>query len=154
MIYDDCVHVEHYRTYVKLVDLIYIKFFFRQLITYLKHCFVCYFIKLKNTNFTKNWCRFRQRRCRTISSSLISLSNFRFNFMNLIRWCSSSTNTLKKYFDFKKVNLYNQKMNKFFLTFCKQTIETCQIKSFLIKIKSSCLNFEKRFSIVYASNCW
>ena len=27
MIYNDCVHVEHYRTYVKFVDLIYIKIF-------------------------------------------------------------------------------------------------------------------------------
>ena len=43
MIHDDCVHVEYHRTYVKFVDLIYIKKFFRQLTTYLKHCFVCQF---------------------------------------------------------------------------------------------------------------
>ena len=51
MIHDDCVYVEHHRTYVKLIDLIYIKRFFRQLITYLKHCFVCQFHQIKKHKF-------------------------------------------------------------------------------------------------------
>ena len=52
MIYNDCVYVNHYRTYVKLIDLIYIKQFFKQLIIYLKHCFVCYY-QIKQHKFYK-----------------------------------------------------------------------------------------------------
>ena len=51
MTHDDYVHADHHRTYVKLVDLIYIKRLFRQLITYLKHCFVCQLHQIKRHKF-------------------------------------------------------------------------------------------------------
>ena len=53
IIHDDCAHADHYRTYVKLIDLIYIKRFFKQLITYLKHCFVCQLHQIKRHKFYK-----------------------------------------------------------------------------------------------------
>ena len=53
IIHDDCVYVNYYRTYVKFVDLIYIKRLFKQLIIYLKYCFVCQFHQIKKHKFYK-----------------------------------------------------------------------------------------------------
>ena len=115
MIHDNCIHAEHHRTYVKFVDLIYIKKFFRQLTTYLKHCFVCQLYQIKKHKFYE--------KLMSISTTSLSYDIIIINFviefsiqfyefdamMFIIDKCIK-----KKYFDFKKINLHNQKMNKVF----------------------------------------
>ena len=41
LVHDANAHVEYYRTYSKLVDVVYIRKFSKRLTTYIRHCFKC-----------------------------------------------------------------------------------------------------------------